>query len=71
MTSLLDHQRKLLEECGLSTDGMSPARIAERARAVLGAADRYRLRAEAAQRLRDPHSVPANRLMARWGEGRD
>jgi carboxymethylenebutenolidase len=29
--------------------------------------------AEAAQRLRDPHSVPANRLMARWAEseGRD
>lgn len=47
MTSMLDHQRKLLEECGLSTDGMSPARIAERARAVLGAADRYRLQAEA------------------------
>ena len=24
--------------------------------------------AEAAQRLRDPRSVPANRLMARWAE---
>jgi carboxymethylenebutenolidase len=47
MTSLLDHQRKLLEECGLSTDGMTSSEIARRARVVLGAADRYRLRAEA------------------------
>jgi hypothetical protein len=46
MTSLLDHQRKLLEECGLSTDGMASSEIARRARAVLGAADGYRLRAE-------------------------
>jgi carboxymethylenebutenolidase len=47
MTSLPDHQRKLLEECGLATEGMSTAEIAERARAVLSAADRYRLQAEA------------------------
>lgn len=47
MTSLPDHQRKLLEECGLSVDGMSSAEIAGRARAVLSAADRYRLQAEA------------------------
>lgn len=47
MSSLLDHQRKLLEECGLSVDGMSPAEIAAQARTVLSAADRYRLGAEA------------------------
>jgi carboxymethylenebutenolidase len=47
MASLLDHQQELLEECGLSTDGLNSSEIAERARAVLAAADRYRLRAEA------------------------
>jgi carboxymethylenebutenolidase len=47
MASLLDHQQELLEECGLSTDVLNSSEIAERARAVLAAADRYRLRAEA------------------------
>ena len=47
MASLLDHQRELLQECGISTDGMNSSEIAERARAVLDAADRYRLQAEA------------------------
>lgn len=47
MASLLDHQQELLEACGLSTDGLNSSEIAERARVVLAAADRYRLRAEA------------------------
>ena len=46
MASLLDHQQELLEACGL-TDGLNSSEIAERARVVLAAADRYRLRAEA------------------------
>ena len=47
MASLLDHQRELLQECGVSTDGLNSSEIADRARMVLLAADRYRLRAEA------------------------
>jgi len=47
MASLLDHQRELLEGCGVSTDGLNSSEIADQARAVLDAADRYRLRAEA------------------------
>jgi carboxymethylenebutenolidase len=47
MASLLDHQRELLQECGISTDGMNSSEIVERSRAVLDAADRYRLQAEA------------------------
>ena len=47
MASLLDHQRELLQECGVSTDGLNSSEIADRARTVLVAADRYRLRAEA------------------------
>jgi hypothetical protein len=47
MVTLLDHPRKPLEECGLPTDGVTPSDIAERAQAVLSAADRYRLQAEA------------------------
>ncbi len=47
MVSLLDHQRELLQECGVSTDGLNSSEIADRARMVLVAADRYRLRAEA------------------------
>jgi hypothetical protein len=47
MASLLDHQRELLQECGVSIDGLTSSEIADRARTVLGAADRYRLRAEA------------------------
>ena len=47
MASLLDHQRELLQECGVSTDGLNTSEIADRARTVLVAADRYRLRAEA------------------------
>lgn len=47
VASLLDHQQELLEACGLSTDGLNSSEIAERARVVLAAADRYRLRAEA------------------------
>ena len=47
MASLLDHQRELLQECGVSTDELNPSEIADRARTVLDAADRYRLRAEA------------------------
>ena len=47
MASLLDHQRELLEECGLSSDGLNSSQIADRAREVLDAADRYRLWAEA------------------------
>ena len=41
MASLLDHQRELLEECGLSTDGLNSSEIANRAQALLNAADRY------------------------------
>jgi carboxymethylenebutenolidase len=47
MASLLDHQRELLKECGVSTDGLNSSEIADRARTVLVAVDRYRLRAEA------------------------
>jgi carboxymethylenebutenolidase len=47
MASLLDHQRELLQECGVSTDGLNSSEIADRARTVLVAADRYRLGAEA------------------------
>lgn len=50
MASLLDYHRELLEKCGLSTGGLNSSDIDDRARAVLDAADRYRLQAEAGSR---------------------